>query len=77
VDVLIEQHNPETGAMVGRCSRFAPEVDGEVQVLPGDDGRQARPGSIVPVLITGADIYDLNGQIVGARAMVAAARADA
>ena len=30
---------------------------------------------MVPVEITGADIYDLSGRIVGARAMVAAARA--
>ena len=29
---------------------------------------------MVPVQITGADIYDLSGHIVGARAMVAAAR---
>ena len=28
VDVLIEQENPSTGAMLGRCARFAPEVDG-------------------------------------------------
>jgi len=75
VDVLIEQHNPQTGAMIGRCARFAPEVDGEVQVQPGEDGQQAAPGTMVPVEITGADIYDLSGRIVGARAMVAAARA--
>ncbi|MFM7264052.1 MAG: 30S ribosomal protein S12 methylthiotransferase RimO, partial [Cyanobium sp.] len=31
VDVLIEQENPATGAMLGRCARFAPDVDGEVQ----------------------------------------------
>ena len=74
VDVLIEQHNPQTGEMIGRCSRFAPEVDGEVHVRPGDDGQQAAPGSFVPVKITGADIYDLTGHIVGARAMVAEAR---
>ena len=77
VDVLIEQHNPQTGQMIGRCARFAPEVDGEVHVQPGEDGQQAQPGSMVPVQITGADIYDLSGQIVGARAMVAAIRADA
>ena len=77
VDVLIEQHNPQTGAMIGRCARFAPEVDGEVHVLPGTDGQQAQPGSMVPVQITGSDIYDLSGQIVGARAMVAAIRDDA
>ena len=77
VDVLIEQHNPTTGAMVGRCARFAPEVDGEVHVQPGENGQQAAPGSMIPVQITGADIYDLSGRIVGARAMVAAIRADA
>ena len=73
VDVLIEQHNPQTGAMIGRSGRFAPEVDGEVHVQSGADGQQARPGTMVPVQITGADIYDLSGQ---SSAMVAAARAD-
>jgi len=77
VDVLIEQHNPQTGQMIGRCARFAPEVDGEVHVQPGEDGQQAAPGTMVPVQITGADIYDLSGRIVGARDMVAAIRADA
>lgn len=74
VDVLVEQHNPSTGEMIGRCSRFAPEVDGEVLVQPGDNGQQANPGTMVPVQITGADIYDLTGRIVGAAQMVAAAR---
>ena len=74
VDVLIEQHNPSTGAMIGRCARFAPEVDGEVQVQPRADGLQASPGTMVPVKITGADIYDLTGEIVGATEMVASAR---
>ena len=74
VDVLIEQHNPTTGAMIGRCARFAPEVDGEVQVEPRADGMQARPGTMVPVRINGADIYDLSGEIVGASDMVASAR---
>ena len=74
VDVLIEQHNPSTGAMIGRCARFAPEVDGEVEVQPRSDGLQAGPGTMVPVRITGADIYDLSGEIVGAAEMVASAR---
>ena len=74
VDVLIEQHNPTTGAMIGRCARFAPEVDGEVQVQPRADGLQAQPGTMVPVRINGADIYDLSGEIVGASDMVASAR---
>jgi ribosomal protein S12 methylthiotransferase len=58
VDVLIEQENPETGELVGRSARFAPEVDGLVYVQ-GD----ARLGSIIPVEILDADVYDLYGQI--------------
>ena len=56
VDVLIEQENPTTGELIGRSERFAPEVDGLVYVQG-----EARLGSIVPVKITDADIYDLFG----------------
>jgi ribosomal protein S12 methylthiotransferase len=70
VDVLIEQENPSTGEMLGRCARFAPEVDGEVRVLPGEGGLCAAPGTMVPVRITAADTYDLIGEVVGAGAMV-------
>ena len=74
VDVLIEQENPSTGEMIGRCARFAPEVDGEVHVMPGPGGLCAAPGTMVPVRINAADTYDLIGEVVGAAAMVAAAR---
>ena len=74
VDVLVEQHNPGSGEMIGRCARFAPEVDGEVLIQPGENGLQAGPGTMVPVQITGSDVYDLTGRIVGASDMVAAAR---
>jgi ribosomal protein S12 methylthiotransferase len=81
VDVLIEQDNPSTCEMIGRCARFAPEVDGEVRVMPGEGGLCAAPGTMVPVRITAADTYDLIGEVVGARAMVdeaqASLRADA
>jgi ribosomal protein S12 methylthiotransferase len=70
VDVLIEQENPSSGEMLGRCARFAPEVDGEVRVLPGEGGLCAAPGTMVPVRITGADTYDLIGEVVGASDMV-------
>jgi ribosomal protein S12 methylthiotransferase len=70
VDVLIEQENPSTGEMIGRCARFAPEVDGEVRVMPGAGGLSAAPGTLVPVRITAADTYDLIGEVVGAKAMV-------
>ena len=57
VDVLIEQEHPETGELVGRSARFAPEVDGLVYV------RGSAPlGSLVPVAIADADIYDLYGE---------------
>ncbi|WP_009631342.1 30S ribosomal protein S12 methylthiotransferase RimO [Synechocystis sp. PCC 7509] len=59
VDVLIEQENPETGELIGRSARFSPEVDGLVYVQG-----EAALGSIVPVAISDADIYDLYGQIV-------------
>jgi ribosomal protein S12 methylthiotransferase len=58
VDVLIEQENPDTGELIGRSARFAPEVDGLVYVQG-----EAKLGSIVPVMITDADIYDLYGQV--------------
>ena len=58
VDVLIEQAHPQTGELIGRSARFAPEVDGLVYVT-GD----AALGSIVPVKIVAADIYDLYGQV--------------
>ena len=75
VDVLIEQENPSTGEMLGRCSRYAPEVDGEVRVMPGEGGLCAAPGTMVPVRITAANTYDLVGVVVGAKAMVEGALA--
>jgi len=59
VDVLIEQENVETDELIGRSARFSPEVDGLIYVKG-----EARLGSIVPVSITDADIYDLYGQVV-------------
>lgn len=61
VDVLIEQENPETGEFVGRSARFSPEVDGLVYVQG-----EARLGSLVPVKITDADVYDLYGYVATA-----------
>ena len=57
VDVLIEQEHPGTGQLIGRSARFAPDVDGLVYVQGN-----ARLGSIVPVEITHADVYDLYGE---------------
>ena len=70
VDVLIEQENPTTGEMIGRCARFAPDVDGEVRIWPGPGGLCAAPGTLVPVRITAADVYDLQGEVVSANALI-------
>lgn len=61
VDVLIEQENPETGELIGRSARFAPEVDGLVYV-----SGEASLGSLVPVYIDDADVYDLYGHVATA-----------
>lgn len=62
VDVLIEQENYQTGELIGRSARFAPDVDGLVYVLG-----QASLGEIVPVEITDADTYDLYGRVASGR----------
>jgi ribosomal protein S12 methylthiotransferase len=66
VDVLLEQEHPETGQLVGRSPRFAPEVDGLVYVRGS-----ASLGSIVSVEITAADVYDLYGEIAVTAAYIA------
>ncbi len=64
VDVLIEQINPQTGQILGRCSRFAPEVDGEVIIEPSLKRCNVSPGIITKALITGADIFDLTAKLI-------------
>jgi ribosomal protein S12 methylthiotransferase len=65
VSVLIEQENPETGELIGRSARFAPEVDGLVYVQGA-----ARLGSLVPVAITGAGVYDVYGHVATASDLI-------
>ena len=74
VDVLVEQENPSSGELIGRCLRFAPDVDGEVRIAPGAHGAAAAAGTMVPVRITDSDVYDLQGEVVGIDAMVDAVR---
>jgi ribosomal protein S12 methylthiotransferase len=62
VDVLIEQENPDTGELIGRSARFAPDVDGVIYVR--DPLSKATLGSMSSVKITAADHYDLFGEIV-------------
>ncbi|WP_055074460.1 30S ribosomal protein S12 methylthiotransferase RimO [Pseudanabaena sp. 'Roaring Creek'] len=62
VEVLIEQENPNTGELIGRSARFAPDVDGVVYVR--DPLGKATLGTMFSVKITAADHYDLFGEIV-------------
>ena len=65
VDVLIEQENPETGELIGRSARFSPEVDGLVYVRGN-----AALGTLVPVAIADADVYDLYGHVATAADLI-------
>jgi len=49
-------------AWVGRSSREAPEIDG--QILVQGTGHSPAVGSFVSVRITEADVYDLKGVIL-------------
>ena len=51
------------GRALGRSEREAPETDGEIR-LTLRPGRQVRPGEFADVRITGAETYDLMGEIV-------------
>jgi ribosomal protein S12 methylthiotransferase len=66
VEVLVEQENPETGELIGRSPRFAPEVDGLVYVRG-----EASLGSLVLVCIDDADVYDLFGHVATAADLLA------
>jgi ribosomal protein S12 methylthiotransferase len=63
IEVSIEQENPQTGEYIGRSPRFAPEVDGLVYVRVPETGIAPNLGTIVPVTVYDADVYDLYGEI--------------
>jgi ribosomal protein S12 methylthiotransferase len=56
IEVLVDGADPETGALIGRTHREAPEIDGLVHVT-GD--AFARPGALVAALVTDAEGPDL------------------
>ena len=63
IDVLIEEVDINSLQMTGRCSRFAPEVDGEV-ILSSLSQPIIKPGTMVRALVTGANLYDLTAEVV-------------
>ena len=56
VEVLIEDARGR--ALVGRTRTQAPEIDGVIRLLGA-----AAPGTIVPAVVTGAETYDLRGEV--------------
>ena len=60
--VLVDSVSVEDGTFTGRTSRESPEVDGEVIVQWA--GECPAPGTFVDVRITGADEYDLSGELI-------------
>jgi ribosomal protein S12 methylthiotransferase len=56
VEVLVDGRDDESGALVGRTHREAPEIDGLVRV---SGASFARPGARVSAVVTGAEGPDL------------------
>ena len=60
VAVLVDGRDEEDGTLRGRMETQAPEIDGQVMIMGGD----ASPGDVVPVRITRAHPYDLEGEML-------------
>ena len=61
LDVILDEPADEPGVFIGRSYADSPGIDGTVRVQ--SDGT-ARVGEIVRVRVTGADVYDLEGETV-------------
>jgi len=61
IEVMLDEPADEPGVFVGRSYADSPGIDGVVRVV--SDGT-ARAGEIVKVRVTGADVYDLEGETV-------------
>jgi ribosomal protein S12 methylthiotransferase len=63
LDVIVDDYGEVPGEVVGRSRYDAPEIDGRVYAV--SDGT-VKIGDIVRVRVTGADAYDLRGEVMGA-----------
>ena len=62
IEVIIDGPHPEfANHYAARGHADAPEIDGTVRVK----GKNLKPGDIIKVKVTGADIYDLTGRAIG------------
>jgi len=61
IEVILDEPADEPGVFIGRSQADSPGIDGTVRVAT--DGT-ARVGEIVRVRVTGADVYDLEGEAI-------------
>jgi ribosomal protein S12 methylthiotransferase len=61
VGVIVDDYGELPGEVVGRTSADAPEIDGNVFVT--GDGT-VKIGDMIEVTVTGADAYDLHGELL-------------
>ena len=61
IEVILDEPADEPGVFIGRSQADSPGIDGTVRVET--DGT-ARVGEIVRVRVTGAGVYDLEGEVV-------------
>lgn len=61
-EVLVDGYDEESDRFYGRSLLEAPESDGCIFLA---SGRDLTPGEYVRVRITGADAYDLEGEVIG------------
>ncbi len=64
IDVIVDGEDPDTGMLLGRTHREAPEIDGVVRIT---DVSFARPGAGVAALVTAAEGPDLIARALDAR----------
>ena len=63
-EVLVDGFDEESGRFYGRSLLEAPESDGCIWLNVAGPGRELSPGEYVNVEITGADAYDLEGDVL-------------
>jgi len=62
VEQVLVTDTDENGNCLGRSSREAPEIDGEIYI--SCPNARPKPGQFIPVRITDADEYDLRGEML-------------
>ena len=62
IEVIVDDYGDLPGVIVGRSKHDAPHIDGSV--VASSDGT-VKIGDVVRVKVTGADVYDVSGEVTG------------